>query len=131
MRKTIAEKTLDLRDETMSSLGEAQVKSQDIYRQSIVTIDDELLESFRELEIHDPIQNCYGKGYGKDLTLRQLTISRQTIRTEMPLQFISMRQARSVFHVLSIRNFTGKDFQSMNGQGMQTGKPWRLCIRSV
>jgi hypothetical protein len=62
----------------MSSLLEGQVKSQDIYRQSTATIGDELLESFRELEIQDLIQNRYGKGYGKDLTPRQLAISRQT-----------------------------------------------------
>jgi hypothetical protein len=98
-RKTLTGKTLDLRTRliaslllicfevfhcnkvsavaqigTMSSLLEGQVKSQDIYRQSTATIDDELLESFRELEIQDLIQNCYGKGYGKDLTPRQLTI---------------------------------------------------------
>lgn len=140
MRKTTAEKTLDLRTrliasllfiyfevyhcnkvsavaqiETMSSLLEAQVKNQDMYRQSIATIDDELLEPFRELEIQeleiqDLIQNCYGKGYGKDLTPRQLAISRQTIRTTMPLQFASLRQARSALHAVSMRQLHWQGF---------------------
>jgi hypothetical protein len=135
MRKTIAEKALDLRTrliasllficfevyhcnkvsavaqiETMSSLLEAQVKNQDMYRQSIATIDDELLESFRELEIQDLIQNCYAKGLGKELTPRQLATSRQTIRTMMPLQFISLRQARSVLHVLNMRQLHWQGF---------------------
>ena len=135
MRKTIAEKALDLRTrliaslvficfevhhcnkvsavaqiETMSSLLEAQVKSQDMCRQSIATIDDEILESFRELEIQDLIQNCYAKGYGKDLTPRQLAASRQTIQTMMPLQFISLRQARSEFHVLNMRQLYWQGF---------------------
>lgn len=124
MRKTESQKTLDLRTrliacllficfeinhcnkqsavaqiDTMSSLLEEQMSEQNIYTPSISAIDDELLESFRELEIQNLIQNCYGK----NLTPRQLAISRQTIRTKMPLEFVSLRQARSVFHVLAMR----------------------------
>ncbi len=128
MIKTIAEKTLDLRTgliasllftcfevyhcnkvfavtqiKTMSSLLEAQVKNQNMYRQSIETIDDELFESFRELEIHDLIEDCYGSGYGKDLSPRQLATSRQTTQKMIPLQFENLRQARSGLHVLNMR----------------------------
>jgi hypothetical protein len=124
MKKSISQMTLDLRTrlvaclvfiafeiyhhnqksavgqiETMSALIEEQISEQNIYTRSITAIDDELLESFRELEVQNLVNNIYGRA----LTARELLVSRQTIRKKIPQEFVSLRHARSVFHVLAMR----------------------------
>ena len=81
----------------MSSL--MRTNSQESHH-TIYDLDDELSESFRELEVQALVQNCYGK----DMIGTQQRLScRETIRPKIPLRFETLRQARSIFHILAMR----------------------------
>jgi hypothetical protein len=71
--------------ETMSALIEEEISEQNIYTRSIAAIDDELLESFPELEVQNLVNNVYGKA----LTARELLVSRQTIRAKIPQEVVT------------------------------------------
>ncbi|KAE9381976.1 hypothetical protein N431DRAFT_425527 [Stipitochalara longipes BDJ] len=124
MKKAISQKTLDLRTrliacivfvtfevyhrntpsavaqiENMSSLIGEKLRDQNIYTPTSTAIDNELLESFRDLEI----QNLVNNSFGRPLTERDLLDSRQSIRKKLPQEFVSLHQARAMFHVIVIR----------------------------
>jgi len=121
MKKAISQKSLDLRTrliaclvfvafevyhtntrsavaqiENMSALIEAQIRRQNIYTSTHDTIDTELLQSFRDLEI----QNLVNNTFGRELTQRDLLDSRQSIKRQLPQEFASLHQARTMFHVI-------------------------------
>ncbi|KAN0121988.1 hypothetical protein V8E51_000314 [Hyaloscypha variabilis] len=124
MKKAISQKSLDLRTrligclvfvafevyhrntpsavaqiESMSLLIEEQIREQNIYTPTSTTIDNELLESFRDLEI----QNLVNNSFGRALTERDLLDSRQSIKHKLPQEFVSLHQARAMFHVIAFR----------------------------
>ncbi|KAE9365502.1 hypothetical protein N431DRAFT_488658, partial [Stipitochalara longipes BDJ] len=142
MRKTTME-TLDLRTRLMACLlficfeiyhcnktsAVAQIKSMSSLLEAscqqttsiLHAVDDELLESFQELEVQALVQNCYGK----DMIGTQQRLScRQTMRAKIPLHFDSMRQARSMFHILAMRQ--------LHWQGTSRyGWPWYLATQTM
>jgi hypothetical protein len=142
-RKTILENTLDLRTRLIACLlftcfeiyhcnkgsAVAQIKAmssllEENFQQTppkIYDIDDELLESFRELEMQALIQNCYDEDL---ISTQQRLNCRQEIRAKIPLRFDTMHQARSVFQLLSMRQ--------LHWQGTSRhGWPWYLRTQTM
>jgi hypothetical protein len=136
MRTTISEGTFDLRSKLIACIvcvcfeiyhynkisAFEQIRSMSLLieeqeEKAPWNIDDELLETFSELQIQSLIHGRYGQ-IGKS-PQQLLLYCRQSIRDSIPPEFTSMRQARSEFHRLQSRQVL------WNGASMY-GWPWYI-----
>ena len=124
MRKTISKKALDLRTRLIACLlficfemyhfnkasAVAQIRAMNFLleeqsRKRDVSdgpkVDTELEEAFQELETQSLVYDCSGSL----LSQQQMLVCRQTMRTKLPQQFVTMGQARSMLHLLEVRQY--------------------------
>ncbi|KAE9372928.1 hypothetical protein N431DRAFT_439883 [Stipitochalara longipes BDJ] len=124
MRKTISKKALDLRTRLISGLlficfeichfnrasAVAQIRAMSSLLEdgthkrndsNGLKVEEELEEVFRELKTQTLVYDCSGSL----LSEKQILLSRQTEKAELPQQFDSMNQARSILFLLEVRQY--------------------------